>query len=204
MRLGDVSTIYGGLTGKNKTDFSDGNAYFVPYKNIFKNMAVDFGQLETVRVLPHEKQNKVRYGDVLFTGSSETPDEVGMSSVVTSHPEGDVYLNSFAFGLRFNDEVQILPAYSKHLFRGKLMRTAISKTASGVTRFNISKARFKNISIPVPPTEEQQRIATILDKFDTLAASLSEGLPKEIELRRRQYEYYRNKLLSFPNHPVTA
>lgn len=51
--------------------------------------------------------------------------------------------------------------------------------------------------IPIPPLEEQERIVSILDKFDTLTNSISEGLPKEIELRKKQYEYYRNQLLAF-------
>jgi type I restriction enzyme S subunit len=52
--------------------------------------------------------------------------------------------------------------------------------------------------IPIPPLEEQKRIVSILDKFDTLTNSISEGLPKEIEQRTKQYEYYRDLLLTFP------
>lgn len=56
---------------------------------------------------------------------------------------------------------------------------------------------MEKIKIPLPSLEEQRRIVNILDKFDTLTNSITEGLPKEIELRRKQYEYYREKLLSF-------
>ena len=56
---------------------------------------------------------------------------------------------------------------------------------------------LKNIKIYVPPLQEQERIVNILDKFDKLVNDISEGLPAEIEARRKQYEYYRNKLLSF-------
>lgn len=122
-----------------------------------------------------------------------------MSSVITTTIEEDIYLNSFSFGIRFNKDIKLLPTFSKHLFRSHSVRIAISKTASGVTRFNISKERLKKIYIPLPPLSEQQRIANILDKFDTLVNSISEGLPKEIALRRKQYEYYREKLLSFPS-----
>ena len=195
--LGEVGTFYGGLTGKNKSDFENGNASYITYKNIFDNIEINFDKLEKVKISPTEKQNKVKYGDILFTGSSETAEEAGMSSVITTTTEEDIYLNSFSFGIRFNKDIKLLPTFSKHLFRSHSIRIAISKTASGVTRFNISKERLKKIYIPIPSLEEQQRIATILDKFDTLVNSISEGLPKEIALRRKQYEYYREQLLCF-------
>lgn len=69
---------------------------------------------------------------------------------------------------------------------------------------NINARIVKKLRIPIPPLAEQERIVSILDKFDTLTNSISEGLPKEIELRRKQYEYYRNQLLSFPEHKATA
>ena len=62
---------------------------------------------------------------------------------------------------------------------------------------NINARIVKGLNIPIPPLSEQQRIVSILDKFDTLTSSIREGLPKEIELRRKQYEYYREQLLSF-------
>ena len=66
------------------------------------------------------------------------------------------------------------------------------------------KAKIMEYKIPIPPLDEQQRIVTILDKFDTLTTSLTEGLPREIELRQQQYEYYRDLLLSFPKPEVVA
>ena len=198
--LGDICEIFGGLTGKSKADFENGNAKYVPYKNIFYNIEVDFDKLEKVRVLSSENQYEVKYGDVLFTASSEIAEEAGMSSSVTAKSDEKVYLNSFSFGLRFNSDVEIVPEFSKYLFRSHFMRKAIVKTASGVTRFNISKERFKNLQIPIPPLSEQERIVAILDKFDVLTTSISEGLPREIELRQKQYEYYRDLLLTFPKN----
>ena len=63
---------------------------------------------------------------------------------------------------------------------------------------------FLNFPMPVPPLNEQARIVSILDKFDALTASLTEGLPREIELRRKQYEYYRDLLLGFPKPEEVA
>ncbi|MBS1757910.1 MAG: restriction endonuclease subunit S, partial [Bacteroidetes bacterium] len=65
-----------------------------------------------------------------------------------------------------------------------------------------NKDKIMEYIVPIPSLEEQARIVSILDKFDTLTTSISEGLPKEIELRQKQYEYYRDKLLTFPK-PTT-
>ena len=79
------------------------------------------------------------------------------------------------------------------------------------TRGGLNLQMISTFSIPIPypddtkkSLEEQARIVAILDKFDTLVNSISEGLPREIELRKKQYEYYREQLLSFPEHKVTA
>jgi type I restriction enzyme S subunit len=135
--LGEVAEIYGGLTGKSKSDFEGGNAKYITYKNIFANIDVDFNALQLVKVSDSENQHEVKYGDVLFTGSSETADEAGMSSSVTTRFEDPVYLNSFSFGVRFNKDAPLIPEFSKYLFRSHFMRSEIEKTASGVTRFNI-------------------------------------------------------------------
>lgn len=190
--LDEISSIYGGLTGKGKADFENGNALYVPYKNIFNNIEVDFNNLDTVNVSDDEKQYAIKYGDVLFTGSSETAEEAGMSSAVTTKTEQKIYLNSFSFGLRFNDDVELLPEFSKFLFRTLSIRKEIVKSASGVTRFNISKARFKKIKIPIPPLSVQTEIVKILDALTALTSELT----SELILRQKQYEYYREKLLS--------
>ena len=189
--LDEISSIYGGLTGKGKADFENGNALYVPYKNIFNNIEVDFNNLETLNVSDDEKQYTIKYGDVLFTGSSETAEEAGMSSAVTTKTEQKIYLNSFSFGLRFNDDVELLPEFSKFLFRTLSIRKEIVKSASGVTRFNISKARFKKIKIPIPPLPVQTEIVKILDALTALTSELT----SELTLRRKQYEYYRETLL---------
>ena len=86
----------------------------------------------------------------------------------------------------------MMPEFCKHLFRGSVMRKQLKLTASGVTRFNVSKARFKRVLVPIPPLRLQEEIVRILDKFTTLEAELE----AELDCRKRQYEYYRNQLLS--------
>ena len=193
VKLGDIGTFYGGLTGKSKSDFANGNAKYVTYMNVYTNPSLSTDINDYVRIKKGEKQNKVIYGDVLFTGSSETPDECGMTSVLTENTNEDLYLNSFCFGYRFNNAQSVNPHFMKHLFRCHEMRKALARTASGVTRFNVSKKKVAKIEIPLPPLEVQREIVRILDKFTQLEAELE----AELDCRKRQYEFYRNQLLDF-------
>lgn len=193
-KLGELGTFYGGLSGKSKEDFKDGNAKYITYMNVFSNIAVNTNIHDYVRVGEKEKQNAVKYGDVLFTGSSETPEECGMSSVLTEEVEEKLYLNSFCFGFRFYDPSIMLPGFAKFLFRSHAMRKQIIRTANGVTRFNVSKKKMESVIIPVPPLAVQCEIVRLLDNFAELTAELT----AELSLRRTQYEHYRDTLLTFP------
>ena len=196
-KLGELGTFYGGITGKSKEDFKEGNAKFITYKNVYANPALQVDVPDRVRIGKKENQRTLEYGDVIFTGSSETPDECGISSVVTTKSDEKIYLNSFCFFFRFNDKTTLLPDFSKHLFRSNNLRYQIGKTASGVTRFNVSKDRMKKVCIPIPPLEVQAEIVRILDTFTELTTKLTTELTTELTNRKKQYEYYRDRLLTF-------
>lgn len=181
--LSEISRTLPGLSGKTKADFSDGNARYVSYKNAFANIAVDQSAQDLVKVGPGEKQNSLQIGDVVITGSSESLDEVGMSSVVDVEPGEPLYLNSFCFIVRFDDASILLPGFSKYLFRADSVRSQIRRTASGVTRINVSKPRFMKIRIPVPPLAVQQEIVRILDQFTQLEAELEAELAARLKQR---------------------
>lgn len=189
VKLNELGSFYSGLSGKSKEDFRDGNAKFITYVNIFNNPALNTDVEDKVKIAEGEKQNTIQYGDLLFTGSSETPDECGMCSVLTHHTDENLYLNSFCFGFRFNDLSDKNPDFMKHLFRSSSIRKDICKTANGVTRYNISKKEFAKIEIPLPPLPVQEAIVNILDRFAEYAA--------ELQARQQQYNYYRDRLLFF-------
>ena len=193
VRLKEIGTFYSGLSGKSKSDFSEGNALLVTYRNIFNNPVLNRVIKDTVVVGKDEKQNEVLWGDILITGSSETPADAGMSSVVLFNPQEKMYLNSFCFGFRLNDMNEALPSYIGHLLRSTSIRAAISKTAFGVTRFNVNRMRFADIEIPLPPLNIQKEIVSILDSF----TSLIDKMKQEAEMRKKQMDYYREKLFSF-------
>ena len=96
-KLGEVGNTFTGLSGKTKEDFGHGEGKFITYVNVFNNPVADLDGLESVEI--DNKQFQVKAGDVLFTTSSETPEEVGMSSMWLGNAD-NIYLNSFCFGYR--------------------------------------------------------------------------------------------------------
>lgn len=194
--LKELGNFYGGITGKSKDDFIDGNAKFITYRNVYSNPSLNLNVEDKVKITDGENQRTLEYGDVIFTGSSETPNECGISSVITQKTDEKLYLNSFCFVFRFNDPSIMLPDFAKHLFRSDSLRYQICKTASGVTRFNVSKKLMGNVKLPVPPLEVQREIVRILDSFTLFTAELT----AELTARKKQYECYRDMLLNFDVH----
>lgn len=190
--LGELGRFYGGITGKSKEDFKDGNAKFITYKNVYENISLKLDVEDKVKISEKENQRTLEYGDIIFTGSSETPNECGLSSVVTEKVKEKLYLNSFCFFFRMNNKETLNPDFAKHLFRSSNLRYQIGKTASGVTRFNVSKKAMEKVRIPVPPLEVQCEIVHILDDFTILSAELS----AELKARQKQFNFYRESLIS--------
>ena len=164
VKLGSLGKTYNGLTGKTKEDFGEGKP-FITYMNIFSNPKINISNFEYVKMGVNENQNKAIYGDIFFTVSSETPNEVGMASVLLDEIN-DLYLNSFCFGFRLNDFKNLLPEFSSYLFRNDLFRKDVYKLAQGSTRFNLSKLELMKIKIKLPSLSEQTAIAEILTIAD--------------------------------------
>lgn len=163
-KLNDLGKTFNGLTGKSGTDFGEGKRY-IQYKQIFDNSKINLQHCKHVNIGEDEQQNDVAYGDVFFTTSSETPHEVGMSSVMLDDVQ-DVYLNSFCFGYRFTSLSDHSPEFYRFYFRSSNLRKKIVKLAQGSTRYNISKSGFLNLSIDVPHIKEQRKIALFLTSLE--------------------------------------
>ena len=192
VRLGEIGKTYNGLTGKNADDFQNGNAKFITYKNIFDNSKIDISILENVKINVNEKQNKVKYGDIFFTTSSETPYEVGMSSILLENINKEVYLNSFCFGFRLKNFKKLLPEFAVFYFRSFPIRSKIIKLAQGSTRFNLSKIQVMKIKLKLPSLQEQQKIADVLSTADREIKLLK----KELEELKKQKKGLMQRLLS--------
>lgn len=149
----ELGTSYSGLSGKSAQDFGSGKP-FITYLNVYSNNVIKENDFQYVAIKDDEKQNVVKYGDVLFTLSSETPEEVGVGSVYLGKEK--VYLNSFCFGIHItNTEVAFSP-YLSYYVSLTAFRKFIYPYAQGSTRFNLCKADFEKASIKLPTLADQK------------------------------------------------
>ena len=162
-KLGEVGITYTGLSGKSKEDFGHGEGKFITYMNVFSNVISDSDMVEPIEI--DNKQNEVKKGDVFFTTSSETPEEVGMSSVLLEDCD-NTYLNSFCFGYRPIEKFD--NRYLAFMLRSSEMRKKITFLAQGISRYNISKNRMMEIEIPISSLAEQQKIGSYFQSLDNL------------------------------------
>ena len=160
-KLGKMGYTFTGLSGKTKEDFGHGNAKFVTYMNVFSSPVSNSEMVENVEV--DSKQHQVEYGDVFFTTSSETPQEVGMSSVWLETAE-NIYLNSFCFG--YHPMVEFDPYYLAFMLRSPVIRKKFMLLAQGISRYNISKNKVMEMLVPVPEIVEQQKIGSFFKQLD--------------------------------------
>lgn len=159
--LGKIGDTFGGLGGKSKEDFGQGSPY-IPYRNIFRNSRINIKDFDYVQVGEFEKQSLCRKGDIFFTSSSETVEELGMASVLLDDVEA-LYLNSFSIGYRLQARSGLLPEYARFALRGPQIRRTLDQVAQGYTRFNLSKKELLKLRIRLPPTDEQRVIAEVLN-----------------------------------------
>jgi len=162
-KLGDIGETYTGLSGKTKADFGHGQARFVTYMNVFSNPISNPEMTEPIEIDP--KQNEVEVGDVFFTTSSETPEEVGMSSVLLEK-RGKTYLNSFCFGFRPSEIIDSY--YLAYMLRSESARDKIILLAQGISRYNISKNKVMEIAVSLPSLDEQKLIGQYFRQLDNL------------------------------------
>lgn len=166
--------------------------------------------IETIEInkenAPSRAQKLVLKNDVIFATTRPTQQRL---CLIPEEYDGEVASTGYCV-LRANMDL-VLPKWIYFWITSNKFKNYVEENQSGSAYPAISDAKVKEFKIPIPypndiekSFEEQKRIITILDKFDTLTTSITEGLPKEIELRQKQYEYYRDMLLSFPKNNIKA
>ena len=196
--LGEIGTFIRG-NGLQKKDFMENGVPCIHYGQIYTHYGTfatktkSFVSKETAN-----KCKKAHKGDLIIASTSENVEDVGKT--VAWLGDDDVAISNHTFIYSHNQN----PKYLAYLFQTQAFLKYKKTKVVGVKVIDIPQKALESFCIPVPPLEEQERIVSILDKFDALTTSLTEGLPKEIELRQKQYEYYRNMLLSFPKNNIKA
>jgi len=178
-KLGEIGSTFGGLTNKSREDFGHGDARYITYMNVYQNALSSEHQLDSIEI--DVKQNEVKKGDVLFTTSSETPEEVGMSSV-WAFDINNVYLNSFCFGYRLNKQINL--NYLAYCLRSDYIRSQMILLAQGISRYNISKKGVMEIEILIPTAEEQTAIGNFFRQLDETIALQSAEVEKLNQLKK--------------------
>ena len=193
--VGELFEIRNGLN-KEKEAFGKGKP-IINFTDVYKNRCLANGSFSgLVDVTPDEiERYSARKGDVFFTRTSETKEDIGMSSTLIEDVP-DCVFSGFVLRARPTTDL-LLPKFCAYYFSIYEVRKQIVKYAAFTTRATTTGDKLSKIRVPIPTIEEQTRIVSILDRFDKLCNDISEGLPAEIEARRKQYEYYRDKLLSF-------
>ena len=163
LSFSDIGEDYSGLSGKAAEDFGGGKPY-ITYVCIYANNFVDDDCCDKVSIDRGEKQNIVLKGDMLFTLSSETPEEVCYGAVYSGN-NAETYLNSFCFGVR-NIDGKVFSPYMAYFFNSSRFRREVYPLAQGSTRFNLQKSDFLKKQFSYPSIDDQHRIFEILNAYD--------------------------------------
>ena len=164
---------FNGLNGKSKDDFGHGSAKYITYMNVYKNPIATLEELDLIEI--DKSQNEIKKGDILFTTSSETPEEVGLSSV-WMYEITNIYVNSFCFGFRLEQKISI--NYMAYMLRSNSIRNKITLLAQGISRYNISKKGMMNIEVFLPSYAEQTQIGNFFKQLDDTIALHQRELEK--------------------------
>ena len=193
MTLGDLGTFVRG-SGLQKKDLTTQGIPAIHYGQIYTYYGTYAKKTKSfVTKEIAEKLKKVNYGDVIITNTSENIEDVCKAVVYLLKEQGVTGGHASIF----KPSEKIIGKYLAYYTQTTDFAIEKRKFAKGTKVIDVNAKDLAKIKIPLPPLFVQSEIVEILDKFDTLCNSISEGLPKEIELRRKQYEYYRNQLLTF-------
>lgn len=193
-KLGEIGELVRG-NGLPKKDFTENGIPAIHYGQIYTYYGLSTKQTKSfVSLETAKKLKKVNYGDVVITNTSENFEDVGKALVYL----GKEQAVTGGHATIFKPSDKILGKYFAYYTQTNMFSKLKRKYAKGTKVIDVSATDMAKIIFPIPPLEKQKHIVTILDKFDTLTNSISDGLPHEIELRKKQYEYYRDMLLNFP------
>jgi type I restriction enzyme S subunit len=185
--------------GLQKKDFTETGVGCIHYGQIFTYYGTYTSETKTcVSIEFAKKARKAKSGDLVIATTSENDEDVCKAVAWLGHEDIAVSSDACIYKHKLN------PKYVSYFFQTEHFQKQKRQYITGTKVRRVNADNLAKILIPVSAPEEQARIVAILDKFDILTASFQEGLPHEIKLRQKQYEYYRELLLSFPKSEEVA
>jgi len=191
MTLGDIGVLVRG-SGIQKSDFVEDGVGCIHYGQIHTHYGT--WTTETKSSISQEQAargRRAKTGDLVIATTSEDDEAVGKAVAWLGSNEVAVSTDAFIYRHTLD------PKYVSYFFQTEQFHAQKRRHVTGIKVRRIAGGALAKIRIPVPPLDEQERIVAILDKFDSLVNDLSVGLPAELAARRKQYEYYRDRLLTF-------
>jgi type I restriction enzyme, S subunit len=187
--LGEIGEFTYGYSAKAQ---DSGDARFVRITDVNINGKLIATDSKYVDISGENERYLLRKGDLLMARTGATYGK----TMIFEEDYPAIYAG-FLIKLSFDERI-IIPKFYWHFAQSNFFWNQANRLVSGGGQPQFNANVLKDVKILIPSLEEQACIVAILDKFDALTNSISEGLPREITLRQKQYEYYRDLLLTFP------
>lgn len=198
MKMSKIGTFIRG-NGLQKKDFTESGIPCIHYGQIYTHYGTFAAKTKSyVSSETAKKCKKAHFGDLVFATVSENIDDVCKCVAWLGDEEICISGDSLAFSHNQN------PKYIAYYFQTYTFVKYKRSRVTGTKVIRLHQSQLEQFEIPIPPLTEQERIVSILDKFEALVSDLVQGLPAEIAAVKEQYEYYRDKLLSFPKYKLSA
>ena len=195
-KLNDIAIISGAGVDK-KIKNSEKPITLLNFMDVYRNKYINKSIPKMTVTATDAKiaQCNILKGDIFITPTSEVINDIGNSALAIEDLNGVVY-SYHIMRIRLIESNLITSMYLNYVFESYYVQRQINKQAKGITRFGLTKSQWEKLTIPIPPLPIQEEIVSILDKFSQLKSQLEAELEAELEARKKQYEYYRNKLLT--------
>lgn len=193
--LGEIADVSSNGVDKKIID-GQKQVMLLNYMDVYRNKLIDRSVLNMKVTASDNKiiTCDIQKGDIFITPTSETIEDLAHSAVVTETINGAVY-SYHVMRYRLKNFSMTTSYYLSYLFRSNYLQEQILKNATGLTRFGLSRDKWKSLKIPLPPLPVQEEIVRILDTFSGVVTELEQKLEAEQAARVRQYEHYREELL---------
>ena len=211
MKIGDIATFSKGASIPRNRISAINTIPYIHYGDVYKlyhrvvNLDSEFDHIAKVSANERFRNDQLLdTGDIVYNLTSETKDDIGKAVLIENTTRQKFLAGTETTVLKIIRKDLIAPGFLNYILMSNSYLSEFRRFATGTKVYRVHPRAIKKIKIPVPPLTEQKRIVSILDRFDMLVNDITIGLPAELAARRKQYEYYRDRLLTFEPRPESG